>query len=336
MEDLLTEDFLRSAEASADVRIDRSTVVRLDRRPPAASDTSGAASSSVLLTFSVGRSCVQVRVEAALEHPFFVFGRGWASCAPELSRARYQLTCRPLEVGDVCISLTHKLMPPPPPPPTLGNIMEAAGSPSSPGLNYREFASPPHHHNTQFSTVASSPSPMPHREALSPSLNRSLLAPFKQVAFQDVPSVYCINTDSPPNERSPAAAACASPLPSMAASAGGRRTAAASPSLFSQSKSAGTVSPQLSFSPTQTLSLTAGGTINPTTAGEKTTATQAAYDHSGAAVSLACVAATEGGGGQQLEAVIDDAAASEVPLLQQRRTSKIKVEDQTHKPKTTF
>jgi hypothetical protein len=84
VEDLLTEDFLRSAEASADVRIDRSTVVRLDRRPPAVSDTSGAASSSVLLTFSVGRSCVQVRVEAALEHPFFVFGRGWASCAPEL------------------------------------------------------------------------------------------------------------------------------------------------------------------------------------------------------------------------------------------------------------
>ncbi len=314
-------------------------MVRLDRRPPAVSDTSGAAASSVLLTFSVGRSCVQVRVEAALEHPFFVFGRGWASCAPELSRARYQLNCRPLEVGDVCISLTHKLMPPPPPPPpALGNIMEAAGSPSSPGLNYREFASPPPHHNTQFSIVASSPSPMPHREALSPSSHRSL-APFKQVAFQDVPSVYCINTDSPPNERSPAAAAaCASPLPSLAASAGSRRTAAASPSLFSQSKSAGTVSPHLSFSPTQTLSLTAGGTtINPTTAGEKTTATQAASDRSGAAVSLACVAAAEGGGGQQLEAVIDDAAAaSEVPLMQQRRTSKIKVEDHTHKPKTTF
>jgi len=312
--------------------------VRLDRRPPAVSDTSGAASSSsVLLTFSVGRSCVQVRVEAALEHPFFVFGRGWASCAPELSRARYQLTCRPLEVGDVCISLTHKLMPPPPPPPptTLGNIMEAAGSPSSPRLNYREFASPPPHHNTQFSIAASSPSPMPHREALSPSSHRSL-APFKQVAFQDVPSVYCINTDSPPNERSPVAAACASPLPSLAASAGSRRTAAASPSLFTQSKSAGTVSPHLSFSPTQTLSLTAGGTINPTTAGEKTAATQAASDHSGAAVSLACVAAAEGGGRQQLEAVIDEAAASEVPLLQQRRTSKIKVEDHTHKPKTTF
>jgi hypothetical protein len=101
--------------------------------------------------------------------------------------------------------------------------------------------------------------------------------------------------------------------------------------LFSQSKSAGTVSPHLSFSPTQTL--TAGGTINPTAAGEKiivTTATQAASDHTGAAVSLACVAA-EGG-----QAAIDDAAASEVPLLQQRRTSKIKVEDQTHKPKTTF
>jgi hypothetical protein len=58
VEDLETEDFLRSAEASSDVRIDRSTVVQLDRRPP--SSGSLGQSPSVLLTFSVGRSRVQV------------------------------------------------------------------------------------------------------------------------------------------------------------------------------------------------------------------------------------------------------------------------------------
>ena len=30
----------------------------------------------------------QVSVSAGLEHPFFVFGRGWASCSPELSMTK--------------------------------------------------------------------------------------------------------------------------------------------------------------------------------------------------------------------------------------------------------
>ena len=47
-------------------------------------------------------------MEATLEHPFFVFGRGWSSCHPERTIHRYGLTCHKLSVGDVCISLTHK------------------------------------------------------------------------------------------------------------------------------------------------------------------------------------------------------------------------------------
>ena len=47
-------------------------------------------------------------VEAALEHPFYVFGQGWSSTSPSRTMNRYQLPCKELKIGDVCISLTHK------------------------------------------------------------------------------------------------------------------------------------------------------------------------------------------------------------------------------------
>ena len=43
-----------------------------------------------------------------MEHPFYVFGRGWSSCSPDRTSRRYGLSCCRLGVGDVCISLTQK------------------------------------------------------------------------------------------------------------------------------------------------------------------------------------------------------------------------------------
>jgi Ataxin-1 and HBP1 module (AXH) len=40
-----------------------------------------------------------------LEHPFFVYGQGWASCNPEGSQQLFGLKCQRLQVGDICISL---------------------------------------------------------------------------------------------------------------------------------------------------------------------------------------------------------------------------------------
>jgi hypothetical protein len=40
-----------------------------------------------------------------MEHPFFVYGQGWASCNPEGSMQAFGLKCQRLQVGDVCISL---------------------------------------------------------------------------------------------------------------------------------------------------------------------------------------------------------------------------------------
>ena len=48
----------------------------------------------------------QVTVTAPAEHPFFVYGVGWASLEPELSMERFALECRQLAPGDVCISLS--------------------------------------------------------------------------------------------------------------------------------------------------------------------------------------------------------------------------------------
>lgn len=50
-----------------------------------------------------------------MEHPFFVYGQGWASCNIEGSMQAFGLKCQRLQVGDVCISLKpreQKLSPP--------------------------------------------------------------------------------------------------------------------------------------------------------------------------------------------------------------------------------
>lgn len=48
-------------------------------------------------------------IEAKLEHPFFVYGQGWASCNPDGSMEAFGLKCQRLQVGDVCISLKPRV-----------------------------------------------------------------------------------------------------------------------------------------------------------------------------------------------------------------------------------
>jgi len=202
VEELLTADFLQSAAASPDVRIDQSTVVKLEPvvvvAPPTTTDNTISNNSnnnhSVLITFSVGQARVQVRVEAALEHPFYVFHQGWASYSPELTYCRYQLQCRPLRVGDVCISLTHKVPPATTttaaadsasllmPPPAV--LEETSPTPLSPALR-------------GVSSSSSSPGAGNNSDSCKPTGTGS----GRQVGFHVVPSAYRIKTDSPPNQR---------------------------------------------------------------------------------------------------------------------------------------
>ncbi|XP_008299303.1 ataxin-1a [Stegastes partitus] len=100
VEDLKTEDFIQSAEISSELKIDSSTVERIE-----GSHTSP---NFAVVQFSVGEHRSQVSVEVLLEYPFFVFGQGWSSCCPDRTTQLLELPCTKLSVGDVCISLTLK------------------------------------------------------------------------------------------------------------------------------------------------------------------------------------------------------------------------------------
>ncbi|XP_018582694.2 ataxin-1a [Scleropages formosus] len=99
VEELKTEDFIQSAEISSELKIDSSTVERIE---------GSQAPNFAIIQFAVGENRTQVSVEVLVEYPFFVFGQGWSSCCPERTTQLLELPCSRLSVGDVCISLTLK------------------------------------------------------------------------------------------------------------------------------------------------------------------------------------------------------------------------------------
>ncbi|XP_060110017.1 ataxin-1-like [Heteronotia binoei] len=97
VEDLQTQDFVRSAEVSGGLKIDSSTVVDLQESPW---------QGFVTLHFVVGEQQSKVSIDVPPEHPFFVYGQGWSSCSPERTARLFALPCHQLQVGDVCISIS--------------------------------------------------------------------------------------------------------------------------------------------------------------------------------------------------------------------------------------
>ncbi|KAM9765400.1 ataxin-1-like [Menidia menidia] len=98
VEDLQTQDFVRSAEVSGGLKIDSSLVmdIRASHQRPGL----------VALHFTVGEQQSKVTIDVPPEHPFFVFGQGWSSCSPERTAQLYGLACHHLQVGDMCVSIT--------------------------------------------------------------------------------------------------------------------------------------------------------------------------------------------------------------------------------------
>uniref|UniRef100_A0A8C7WQM6 Ataxin 1-like n=1 Tax=Oryzias sinensis TaxID=183150 RepID=A0A8C7WQM6_9TELE len=97
VEDLQTQDFVRSAEVSGGLKIDSSLVMDIrasQQRPGLAS-----------LHFTVGEQQSKVTIDVPPEHPFFVFGQGWSSCSPERTAQLYGLVCHRLQIGDTCVSI---------------------------------------------------------------------------------------------------------------------------------------------------------------------------------------------------------------------------------------
>ncbi|NXP27831.1 ATX1L protein, partial [Scytalopus superciliaris] len=112
VEDLQTQDFVRSAEVSGGLKIDSSTVVDIQESQwPAL----------VTLHFVVGEQQSKVSIDVPPEHPFFVYGQGWSSCSPGRTAQLFALPCHRLQVGDVCISISLQSM--------NGNSASQANSP---------------------------------------------------------------------------------------------------------------------------------------------------------------------------------------------------------------
>ncbi|XP_075979259.1 ataxin 1 [Anticarsia gemmatalis] len=97
VEEMRTEDFVMSADRSGDLALTQCTLLRLEER-----------GDRLALTLTYDRNRSQVELESTVEHPFFVYGRGWASCKPERTMAQYGLRVQRLQVGDVCVSLVPR------------------------------------------------------------------------------------------------------------------------------------------------------------------------------------------------------------------------------------
>ncbi|CAG9561337.1 unnamed protein product [Danaus chrysippus] len=97
VEEMRTEDFMMSAERSGELTLTQCTLLRLDER-----------GDRLALTLSYDRNRSQVELESTVEHPFFVYGQGWASCKPERTLARYGLQVHRLQVGDLCVTLVAR------------------------------------------------------------------------------------------------------------------------------------------------------------------------------------------------------------------------------------
>ncbi|NXM76868.1 ATX1L protein, partial [Serilophus lunatus] len=112
VEELQTQDFVRSAELSGGLKIDSSTLVDIQE-----SQWPGL----VTLQFVVGEQQSKVSIDVPPEHPFFVYGQGWSSCSPGRTAQLFALPCHRLQVGDVCISISLQSM--------NGNSASGAASP---------------------------------------------------------------------------------------------------------------------------------------------------------------------------------------------------------------
>ncbi|KAM9855730.1 uncharacterized protein ACBR49_001914 [Aulostomus maculatus] len=137
VEELRTEDFLRSADTSPEFHLSTCTVLLISP-----SSAQGFRHLQVHLTDRNSQELLKVLVE----YPFFVQDRGWSSCCPRKTTQLYGLPCRQLTEGDVCLALT--------PTPTKTHRTQARTGSRA--------------HRTQFPPKAAGESSTLHREDMPP------------------------------------------------------------------------------------------------------------------------------------------------------------------------
>lgn len=94
-------------------------------------------------------------METRPSHPFFVYGKGWASFSPENTLLDHALKCQSLEVGDVCISLTPR-------EPKSSSSAELLASPQNLSLSRKQM---PHTISTTATGTAVTSRPIASYEA---------------------------------------------------------------------------------------------------------------------------------------------------------------------------
>ncbi|CAJ1084862.1 histone-lysine N-methyltransferase 2A [Xyrichtys novacula] len=172
VEELRTEDFLRSADTSPEFHLSTCTVLLISP-----SSAQGFSHLHVHLTDLNTQELLKVLVE----YPFFVQDRGWSSCCPQRTSQLYGLHCRQLTEGDVCLALTptpnqthrthtrtssraHRMQP----PSRAAGESSSSSSSSSSSLHRDEMPPPPPPPPLPHHPPPTVPAPPPRAQAAEP------------------------------------------------------------------------------------------------------------------------------------------------------------------------
>lgn len=102
IEDLSTEDFIQSASCNGKFKVELSEIVFIKEKLK---------KGIIRISFLVGHSHVKVSLDSPVEHPFYVYKKGWCSYSPVSSSRRYGLNCHQLNVNDIVVTLANRSTP---------------------------------------------------------------------------------------------------------------------------------------------------------------------------------------------------------------------------------
>ncbi|XP_068452919.1 ataxin-1 [Clinocottus analis] len=155
VEELRTEDFLRSADTSPEFHLSTCTVLLI---------SPGSAQGFSHLQVHLTDRNTQELLKVLVEYPFFVQDQGWSSCCPQRTTQLYGLPCRQLMEGDVCLALTPTPtpMPAPAPPPTHRTHPRSSSRAHRTQLPPSRAAGEPFNSHREEMPPPPPPPPLPH------------------------------------------------------------------------------------------------------------------------------------------------------------------------------
>ena len=96
VDNLSTADFIKASNNTDDASVDLAKLVNIALKTHTHTAT---------LLFTVEHDDSNITLVCDDDQPFFVFCSGWSSLCPLLTKAKYNLSCKVLSVGDICMML---------------------------------------------------------------------------------------------------------------------------------------------------------------------------------------------------------------------------------------